>query len=280
MIKHDNSGAGEGNLVVGIRDLHGHAISGDALQHLLDEAVPQWYLLDLAESGGVVEELVSGEEFASPSAQVDVAPDGSVEVVATHEQVLSGDSGQVYAGCTFPANPEYSAGLAVHAEAVARRLADLGARGRLSVDFVAVKHHRWRVMAIEVNLRKGGTTHPLTTLRHLVPGHYDQGRGTWVTEDGGCRSYASTDNLLDPTWVRLRPEAAIEAVARAGLEFDRTTGTGVILHMLSGLAIDGRCGLTAIAHSKEEANRLAQEAQEAIAAEGERVQTEVVGGPA
>ena len=280
VIKHDNSGAGEGNLVVGIRDLHGHAISGDALQHLLDEAVPQWYLLDLAESGGVVEELVSGEEFASPSAQVDVAPDGSVEVVATHEQVLSGDSGQVYAGCTFPANPEYSAGLAVHAEAVARRLADLGARGRLSVDFVAVKHHRWRVMAIEVNLRKGGTTHPLTTLRHLVPGHYDQGRGTWVTEDGGCRSYASTDNLLDPTWVRLRPEAAIEAVARAGLEFDRTTGTGVILHMLSGLAIDGRCGLTAIAHSKEEANRLAQEAQEAIAAEGERVQTEVVGGPA
>ena len=52
------------------------------------------------------------------------------------------------------------------------------------------------------------------------------------------------------------------------------------LYEPSGLAIDGRCGLTAIAHSKEEANRLAQQAQEAIAAEGERVQTEVVGGPA
>ena len=102
----------------------------------------------------------------------------------------------------------------------------------------------------------------------------------WMAEDGTSCCYSATDNLLDPTWMRLRPEAAIEAVASAGLAFDGTTGTGVVLHMLSGLAIDGRCGLTAIAHTPEEAHRLAQDAQEAIAVEGERAQGSVVGGPA
>jgi hypothetical protein len=280
VVKHDNSGAGEGNLVMGIRDRHGRALSGGVLQRLLDEAVPEWYRLDLAAGGGVVEELVSGASFTSPSAQVDVAPDGAVEVVATHEQVLSGDSSQVYAGCTFPANPDYSAVLASHAAAVGSRLAELGARGRLSVDFVAVKDGCWDVMAIEVNLRKGGTTHPLTTLRNLVPGHYEAGTGTWVADDGTSRCYSATDNLLDPTWLRLRPEAAIEAVASAGLAFDGAAGAGVVLHMLSGLAIDGRCGLTAIGRTPEEAHRLAQDAQQAIAVEGERAQGSVVGGPA
>jgi hypothetical protein len=45
-------------------------------------------------------------------------------------------------------------------------------------------------------------------------------------------------------------------VAAAGLEFDRRTGTGVVLHMLSGLAVDGRLGLTAIGRTRPQAARL------------------------
>ena len=100
-----------------------------------------------------------------------------------------------------------------------------------------------------------------------------------MAEDGTSRCYSATDNLLDPTWMRLRPEAAIEAVASAS-GVRRRHRDRVVLHMLSGLAIDGRCGLTAIAHTPEEAHRLAQDAQEAIAVEGERAQGSVVGGPA
>jgi hypothetical protein len=37
----------------------------------------------------------------------------------------------------------------------------------------------------------------------------------------------------------------IDAVDAAGLGFDHRTGTGVVVHMLSGLGIDGRLGLTA-----------------------------------
>ena len=43
--------------------------------------------------GGIVEERVEGERFTSPSVQVDLRPDGSVEVLATHEQDLGGEDG-------------------------------------------------------------------------------------------------------------------------------------------------------------------------------------------
>jgi hypothetical protein len=277
VVKHDNGGSGEGNLVVGIRDLDGQPVDSESLRHLLDQAVPDWYRLDLA-AGGVVEELVSGEPFTSPSAQVDIAPDGTVEVAATHEQVLSGAHRQVYAGCTFPANPDYTGVLARHARSVGGRLADLGARGRLSVDFVAVRQGTWDVMAIEVNLRKGGTTHPLTALRHLVPGRYDADGGRWIAAGGDTRCYSSTDNLLEPAWQGLRADAAIDAVTRSGADFDRATGTGVVLHALSGLAIDGRCGVTAIGRTREEADALIAETQAAIGLAASRARTTVVGG--
>jgi hypothetical protein len=45
-------------------------------------------------------------------------------------------------------------------------------------------------------------------------------------------------------------------VADAGLRFDHRTGTGVVLHMLSCLAIDGRFGLTAIGRTPQLAAEL------------------------
>jgi hypothetical protein len=48
------------------------------------------------------------------------------------------------------------------------------------------------------------------------------------------------------------------------LQFDITKGTGVVLHMLSGLAIDGRMGLTAIGRSTEEAGDLYDAASTAL----------------
>jgi hypothetical protein len=52
------------------------------------------------------------------------------------------------------------------------------------------------------------------------------------------------------------PGLAISAVEEAGLGFDHATGTGVVLHMLSGLAVDGRIGLTAIGRTPVEAAEL------------------------
>lgn len=105
----------------------------------------------------------------------------------------------------------------------------------------------WSLFALEINLRKGGTTHPFTSLRHLVPGRYDLAGGASVADlDGGPRCYRAADGLQYDSWRDLSPSAVIEAVAAAGLDFDRESGTGVVLHMLGGLRVDGRMGLTAI----------------------------------
>jgi hypothetical protein len=263
VVKHDDSGAGDGNAVI---DLSPLATADDAVAWLRAtvDALPEWYRDDLR-LGGIVEERIVGRRFTSPSAQADILPGGEVRILATHEQVLGGEGGQVYLGCRFPADPAYAPRLAAYARAVGERLAGQGALGRFSVDFVAAGDDdgEWRIDALEVNLRKGGTTHPYAALRNLVPGRYDPDAGRWLTEDGATRAYSATDNLVDPGWLGLSPAAVIDAVAEAGLSFDHRTGTGVVLHMLAGLAIDGRFGLTAIAPTVDEAVAL-QDATRAV----------------
>ena len=262
VVKHDDSGAGDGNVVLDVRGMH-HADDAEAWLRTAVEALPEWYRNDLL-AGGVVEERIAGEQFSSPSAQVDIRPDGEVVVLATHEQVLGGEGGQVYLGCKFPADPRYAARLADHAARIGQRLAELGALGRFSVDYVAAADAAglWDVYAIEVNLRKGGTTHPYAALRNLVPGRYDVDSGAWIAEDGSSRAYTSSDNLVHESWLGLEPADVIDWVARAGLQFDPTRKVGTVLHMLSGLAIDGRFGATAIAGSREEADAMFEQVRE------------------
>ncbi len=247
VVKLDDSGAGDGNQVLDLRPMATCDDPDGWLRARLD-GLPVWYLDDLR-AGGVVEERITGERFASPSCQADIRPDGSVQILATHEQVLGGADGQVYLGCRFPADPAYAATLARHTQAIGERLAAAGALGRIAVDFVAAvgEDGRRQVHAIEINLRKGGTTHPYAVMRNLIPGRYDVERGAWVVaHDGSTRCYAATDNLVDPSWQGLTPAEVIAAVRAAGLDFEHETHTGAVLHMLTGLGIDGRFGLTAI----------------------------------
>ena len=264
VIKHDDSGAGDGNAVIDLTPLVDAADPVAWLRERID-GLPDWYRADLL-AGGIVEERITGTRFTSPSAQADILPSGEIRVLATHEQVLGGADDQVYLGCRFPADPAYASLLANHARAIGEQLAARGALGRFGVDFVAADDGTgtWSVKAIEVNLRKGGTTHTYMALRNLVPGRYDVEAGRWVAEDGSNRAYSGTDNLIDPAWFGLPVTAVIDAVANAGIGFDHRTGTGVVLHMLSGLAIDGRIGLTAIDRTPEDADRLQAATRAAI----------------
>jgi hypothetical protein len=251
ILKHDDSAAGDGNRVVDLSD----APEEGRLRKRLEALGPDYW--EEMAKGGIVEEMVRGEGLTSPSVQVDILPDGTVEVLATHEQLLGGDEGQVYMGCRFPADPPYAAELARHGRRLGEELARQGALGRFALDFMAVEDgSRWRLVAIEINLRKGGTTHPFAVLRNLVPGRYDEAAGLWRAEAGGTRSYVASDNVVDPAWTGLSPAAAIRRVRAAGLEFDHATGVGVVLLMLSGLAIDGRLSAVAIGRDGAEAQRL------------------------
>ena len=255
VVKQDNSGAGDGNWIVPTSS-SGRRIPRQRLSQECFRDAPDWFAQDLT-AGGIVEEMVQGSAVTSPSAQIDIGADGSVRVLATHEQVLGGDNGQVFVGCRFPADPAYAGLLAAHARSVGDLLAGHGVLGRVAVDFVCVRRRGvWDVLALEINLRRGGTTHPYTVLRHLVPGRYDEQTGCWVAEDGTSRYYRADDNLQHADWLGMSPSAAIQAVEDAGLSFDNATGSGVVLHMLSGLAVDGRMGLTAIGRTPDEAAML------------------------
>ena len=266
VVKLDDSGSGDGNRVVATRDPAGRPLPEGVLAVELLRDTPDWFRRDLA-AGGVVEELVEGPRVTSPSAQVDLMPGGEVRLLATHEQVLEGDQGQEFVGSRFPADPCYAGDLGHHVTAVGRLLAGAGAVGRVAVDFVAAQRgDGWTLHALDLNLRKGGTTHPFAALRHLVPGTYDVRAGRWVADsDGGPRCYRSSDAVLDPARLGMDPDTAIEAVAAAGLAFDHDRGVGVVLHMLSALHVDGRVGVTAIGRTIEEAEGLFAAVPDALA---------------
>jgi PGM1 C-terminal domain len=220
--------------------------------------------------GGVVEERLDGTEVRSPSVQLRVRPDGSVELLSTHDQLLGGTGGQSYLGCTFPADPAYSRLISVPAEAVGRRLAREGVLGRFALDFLAVRQgDGWSVHAIELNLRKGGTTHPFLTLQFLTDGRYDGGSGRFLTASGQEKHLVATDHLEHPALRTLSISDLFDVLARRGLHFDHGTQTGVVFHMISSLTELGRVGMTAVGNTPVQARSMYDRAERALLDEAE-----------
>ena len=232
------------------------------------------YEAKLEQDGGVVEERIVGVELLSPSVQLRVLPDRSVELLSTHDQLLGGTSGQSYLGCIFPADPAYSRLISVPAITIGERLAREGALGRFAVDFVVNRDAagRWSAYAIELNLRKGGTTHPFLTLQFLTNGSYDGASGRFLIPGGKQRHLVATDHLESSELQALAVEDLFDIVARYGLHFDQSRQTGVVFHMISSLTEHGRIGLTAVGSSPKEAMRIYEHAEQVLFAEAAAAQ--------
>ena len=217
-----------------------------------------WYVHKVEERGGIVEEMIEGEDFHSPSTQLRVTPLGRVEQLSTHDQMLGGPSGQTYLGCRFPANIEYGPAIMREAAKIGRRFAKEGIVGRFAIDFVVVrgKDGAWQPYAIEINLRKGGTTHPFLTLQYLTDGAYDPERAVFTTERGHEKCYVATDHLHSGAYRAFTADDLFDIVSRHRLHFDHTSQTGIVLHMVSGVGDLGQLGFTAIAATHESANAL------------------------
>jgi len=229
------------------------------------------YLAAFEKHGGIVEERITGVALTSPSVQMRALPDGTVELLSTHDQVLGGASGQKYLGCVFPADPGYAASIAKPAMVIGRHLAKLGVLGRFAVDFVVVQDDSgaWTPYAIELNLRKGGTTHPFLTLQFLTDGTYDGERGVFLTPAGTPKYLVATDHLEDDRLKALTVTDLFDIVVTNGLHFDQARRVGVVFHMISCLTECGRVGLTAVGDSPEDAWRIYQEAQSVLLREAE-----------
>ena len=279
VVKLNDGVAGQGNAVVDVRELPapGSAAEADAIAHrLMNMALeagdlrPDAYLRQLAADGGIVEERIVASELRSPSVQFQVTPAGEVEILSTHDQLLGGPTGQTFLGCSFPAQPDYARTITQMTAQVARRLAQAGVIGRAAVDFIVARDpgRPWRAYAIELNLRKGGTTHPFMALELLTGGTYDAAGATFATPTGEPRHYVATDRLEAPELRSLGCDGVLGLTRRLDrrrdLGFDRRRGAGVVFHMLSCADEIGRTGFTAIGDSAEQAREVYERAQDAV----------------
>ncbi|MEX2980547.1 L-propargylglycine--L-glutamate ligase BesA [Streptomyces sp. C36] len=212
---------------------------------------------ELAEGGAIVEEFLE-EVTSSPSGQGYIRADGSVKVVACHDQVLSG--GQ-YWGCRFPAEERWRP---VITEAVRRTgavLSELGHRGTFGIDFVIAGERG--PLAVEINLRKVGPSHVLRYAEALVGREVDED-GLLRHADGRPVCYVH-GRLLEPEALgRLDPRAAVERLKAEGLLYRPDKGEGVVLHVLGALRSCGFVELTALAPDFEAADAYSKAAEAAL----------------
>jgi hypothetical protein len=281
VVKLNEGVSGEGNALV---DVTGLASSNGSVERkgVLDRlhamrfelagATYDGYVAKLSDRGGIVEERISGREFRSPSAQLRVTPLGAVEPLSTHDQLLGGPSGQMYLGCRFPASHEYAPAIMREALKVGRRLMKEGVLGRFALDFVTVRNERgeWDIYAIEINLRKGGTTHPFLTLQFLTDGTYDPERGVFTTPRGEPKCFVATDHLQSPLYRVFTHHDLFDLVACHRLHFDQARQQGVVFHMMNAIGEEGMVGLTSVANTPEEAEALYQKTVQALDTEARR----------
>jgi hypothetical protein len=206
--------------------------------------------------GGIVEELVEADGIRSPSAQLRIGPQGGVELISTHDQILGGATGQTYLGCRFPADASYRAKISELGHRVGEVLRDHGVVSRFGVDFVAYRDASggWRLPAVEINLRMGGTTGPLLALQFLTAGRLDSDTGLFRSARGAEKYYTATDNLSSSTYKGLLPEDFIDILAGSHVGFDSATETGAVFHMIGSLSQFGKIGVTTIGDSMAEAD--------------------------
>ncbi len=278
IVKLNEGVSGEGNALVRLGGLPSPGSGSERTavrERLLDMELEssttprEVYLAKFEEGAGIVEERIVGQEVRSPSVQLRVLPGGAVELLSTHDQLLGGSSGQSYLGCTFPAAPEYAKAITRHAETIGRVLADRGALGRFAIDFVVVRDTggAWTPYAIELNLRKGGTTHPFLTLQFLTDGRYDPATSLFLTPRGHEKHLVATDHLESGLLRGLALGDLFDIVARHGLHFDQSRQVGIVFHMISCLTEHGRIGLTAVGDSPAEARRRYGEAESVLLGE-------------
>lgn len=259
VIKLNDSFAGGGNCVV-------RYPPGEPTPEKLDLAVASAAFVDARETvdryfdaftrmGGIVEAWVEGSELSSPSAQLIISTSGTVRVQSTHEQILGGTDNQTYYGCTFPAHHGYSVAIAESARGIGEVLAAAGVRGHLSIDFVCHRlGGRWHHVAIEVNLRMGGATAPISFLESATGRTYEPETGTFAGPQMRPLFYKSADRIQSDSYRTLNPERILDGLGDRSLLYDPERGSGAIMYMLGAAATVGKVGVVAVDDAADAAN--------------------------
>lgn len=277
VIKLNDGFSGDGNALIHYPEGLNNLAMFDWVHHKLEEELQpvafglttKVFFEKLLVMGGVVEAYIEGEEKYSPSVQCRIDPLGNIEIISTHDQELNG---QVFSGAHFPAREAYRVEIISIAQEVAEALKVKGVTGRFGVDFISVKEgDTWKHYVVEINLRKGGTTHPFLMLQFLTNGSYDAESGIYKTANGQARYYYASDNVQKEQYLGLVPADLINIAMYHGLHFDGATQKGVVFHMIGALSQFGKMGMVCIGESPEEAILYYQKTIEVLDAETAQV---------
>ena len=283
VIKLNEGFSGEGNALLSLQEMEdvapgkaSHAARAAAVKTALarlhfqcDSETWGSFERKIGEIGAIAEAFVEGKNKYSPSVQGRVTPKGDVEILSTHDQVLGGPDGQIFLGCTFPADDAYRLALQEMGRKVGENLAAKGALERYSVDFIAVHDAEnpaspWQLSAIEINLRKGGTTHPFMALKLLTNGTYSLEDGKFYTKNGQAKYYRASDNLQKEAYRGLLPNDLMDIIMGEQLHFSSIDGVGAVFHLMGCLSEHGKLGLTCIGNTPQEAEAIYKKVVAAI----------------
>lgn len=262
VVKQNSGFSGQGNAILDLS-----AIDSILRDESLRAALPKMRFVDPRQTwttfmerferdGGVVEAFADDATKRAPSCQLRISPEGSLDPISTHDQLVEGLDGQIYAGCRFPADAAYRADIQDDALRVAALLQERGAVGRMAVDFLCVRSNdgTWRHYAIETNLRLGGTTHPMMLLRMMTDGRYDSDTGLYLTPRGEPQFYVATDSMRSESYRGLLIEDLFDIAADNGLHYQAGSESGVLFHFTGALSEFGKLGITAVGKSPAEAD--------------------------
>ena len=263
VVKMNEGFSGEGNAIFYYKEIEGdHKNAENIIRQKMSEYLKavapnvsyDEYIQKFKTLGGIAEAFISGECKKSPSVQCRINPIGDVDIISTHDQLLGGESDQVFLGSSFPASNEYNKDIAVMGKMIAEELKAEGVLGRFSIDLISVKEPGgWKHYAIEINLRKGGTTHPFLMLQFLTGGEFNWQEGVYTMPNGQQRSYFASDNVVNEKFKGLTPHDLIDIAMCNGIQYDGARQTGVMFHMIGGLSQYGKLGMVCIGQSVDEA---------------------------
>jgi len=276
VVKLNESFAGAGNAIFKYprsKTIHRRAVER-AFQKLTwasDEENLDSFLTKFESMGGIVEAFVEESGLKSPSVQLRINPDGSVSLISTHDQVLGGVSGQTYLGCRFPCDDSYRELIQDQGLAIGRVLQKHGVVSRFAIDFLVYPQPdgTWRSLAVEINLRMGGTTPPFLALQFLTGGGVDDQSGHYRTAEGGSKFYYATDNLRSPSYKGLLPDDLISIMMANDVAFDPAAETGAVFHMIGALSQFGKVGVTCIGDSRKQAEDIYRRIVDLLDRQGE-----------
>ena len=222
--------------------------------------LPHWRE-ELQRHGAIAQERITAPPggLSSPSVQLwlGAADHSPATVISTHEQWLGGPHGQSFQGCSFPARQAYAQELMAMGERLGEYLAGLGCRGPVLLDLLAERRgERWKLWAIEINLRKGGTSHPFALAATATDGVFERSSGMLRAADGAATFYEASDALQQQHWRGLLPEQLLDAWVERGLYFNSARRRGCIPHRLGALGEHGLLGATVLGRSRREARDL------------------------